>query len=123
MSWRNANLLAAAAAALALAAPAMAQNVCAERSRVVDQFRSEFNESPAAVGLVSEDTLLEVLTSEKGTWTIIITRPDGASCLVASGVAWQSVGSKASQRVPGGAVPWASPRKHLIAAEAGPSID
>lgn len=112
MSWHDTLSFSAVAAALMAATPAMGQSMCGERSRAVDQFRSEFNESPTAVGLVSPDTLLEVLTSEKGTWTIIITRPNGASCLVASGVAWQTLGTQVNHRAADAAQP-----KRLIAAE------
>jgi hypothetical protein len=36
--------------------------------------------------------VLEVLKSDKaGTWTIIVTRPNGMSCVVASGEAWEEL--------------------------------
>ena len=39
-----------------------------------------------ALGLASNGGLLEVLTSGNGgTWTIILTMPNGVSCLVAAG--------------------------------------
>ena len=34
---------------------------------------------------------LEVLASDGGTWTIIVTRLAGRSCVVASGEAWEEV--------------------------------
>lgn len=117
MILRSAAPLVSALAALLFAAPAAAQSMCGERNRVVDQFRKEFHEAPAAVGLVSEDTLLELLTSEKGTWTIIITRPDGASCLMASGVAWEAVGSNAGYLPLGGRTLGLGGAKRLIVAK------
>jgi hypothetical protein len=43
------------------------------------------------MGLVSNGAVLEVLTSDKGSWTIIVTRPDGTSCVVAAGEAWENL--------------------------------
>ena len=44
-----------------------------------------------ATNLASNGTVLEVLASNKGSWTIILTKPDGMSCVVASGEAWEQV--------------------------------
>jgi len=50
----------------------------------------KYRESPVAVGLASNGKLLEVLTSEDGsTWTILLTSPNGISCLFAAGSSWQ----------------------------------
>jgi hypothetical protein len=35
-------------------------------------------------------SLLEVLASPSGTWTIIVTIPNGPTCLVSSGEGWRS---------------------------------
>ena len=41
--------------------------------------------------MTSEGSLVEVLTDAKGgTWTIIVTSPEGMSCLVLSGEGWQA---------------------------------
>ena len=47
-----------------------------------------------ALGLVREPlpatgSLLEVLTSPAGSWTIIVTVPGGPTCLVSSGEGWR----------------------------------
>ena len=47
-------------------------------------------EKQAATAMTSAGTLLEVLTADDGsTWTIIVSRPDGLSCVVAAGQNWQ----------------------------------
>jgi len=102
MLMRSAASLAAGLLIAAAATPAWAQPACANRDQVLDRFQAKFAEKPAALGVVSEDSVLEVLISEKGTWTIIITGSDGASCPVASGIAWENLeahagGSKATQ--------------------------
>ncbi len=49
-----------------------------------------YQEQPVAVGVTSEGSLVEVLTDAKGgTWTIIVTSPEGMSCLVLSGEGWR----------------------------------
>ena len=49
-----------------------------------------YKEAPVALGLASNGDLLEVFSSDNGsTWTIIVTSPNGTSCLVAAGQDWQ----------------------------------
>jgi hypothetical protein len=51
-----------------------------------------FSEAPIAAGLASNGALIEVLTSGNGsTWTIIVSKPNGPSCLVAAGESWQAL--------------------------------
>ncbi|MCI0429844.1 MAG: hypothetical protein L0210_04795 [Rhodospirillales bacterium] len=72
----------------AVAAPA----TCGARKELLAKLVQQFRESPAAVGLSSDGTLVEVLTNEDGsTWTIMVSRPDGVSCLVAAGESWQEM--------------------------------
>ena len=35
--------------------------------------------------------VVEIFTSASGSWTIVVTRPDGQTCLVASGQAWEDI--------------------------------
>lgn len=88
---RIATLLMAAFATLVLATPGQAQSICGERSRFLDQLGQNYGEHVAAVGLVSNGTVLELTTSETGSWTILITQPNGVSCVVATGDSWESL--------------------------------
>jgi hypothetical protein len=88
---RKATLLMAAFATLVFTTPAVAQSICGERSRFIERLQEQYRESLNAVGLAADGTLVEVMTSEKGSWTIMITRADGVSCIVATGEAWESV--------------------------------
>ncbi len=85
-----ATTLATALATLAVST-ASAQTMCNKRSEFLSALEKGYSEAPVALGLVSNGSVLEVLSSEKGTWTIIVTMPDGNSCVVASGEAWQDV--------------------------------
>ena len=70
------------------AATAHAQ--CAPQEIFLEGLLEKFNEAPIAAGVTSTGSLVEVLTSGKGeTWTIIVTSPQGTSCLVAAGDGWQ----------------------------------
>lgn len=77
--------------ATSLALPASAQSVCGERSKFLEHLGSNYREGPVAMGLVSDGNVLEVLASDGGSWTIIVTRPDGKSCVVATGDGWEDV--------------------------------
>ena len=92
---QKATLILAAFATLVLSTasstPASAESICGERSRFLDQLQQQYGENPTAIGLVSNGSLLEVLTSTKGSWTILVTQPSGVTCLVASGDAWEAL--------------------------------
>jgi hypothetical protein len=70
---------------------ASAQTLCSARSNFLKHLGASHAEAPSAMGLTSSGKVVEILTSEKGTWTIIVTNPDGVSCVVAAGDAWENV--------------------------------
>ncbi|MGE0118626.1 MAG: hypothetical protein AB7S71_12160 [Dongiaceae bacterium] len=81
-------------AAFALPLPAMAAGsmACSKRDDVLSQLGSKYKEAPSAVGLANNGGLIEVLTSDDGsTWTIIVSMPNGTSCLLAAGENWQPI--------------------------------
>ena len=71
---------------------------CAPRDQVVAGLATGFDEVRRAAGLTGnaegQAQVLEVLTSTAGTWTITVTMPDGMTCLVASGQAWEDITDK-----------------------------
>ena len=47
---------------------------------------------PKGVGVTDAGNLLEVLSANDGSaWSIIVTTPEGMTCLVATGEAWREV--------------------------------
>lgn len=70
-----------------------AQMLCKERSEVLAQLSTGYKEAPTAMGLASNGALIEVLTSSDDgkTFTIIITRTNGVSCVMATGEDWMNV--------------------------------
>ena len=73
----------------AFSLPAHAQQPCGERQKAIDYLADKHNETPTEMGLASNGSVLEVISSESGSWTIIVTRPDGVSCMIASGQSWE----------------------------------
>lgn len=68
------------------------QMPCADRDDVLAQLFEKYKEAPSAVGVASNGGLIEVLTSTDGaTWTIILSMPNGNSCLLSAGEEWHSV--------------------------------
>ncbi len=75
-----------------LAQPALAQNVCASRDVLVSSLLKDYSETPTALGMSDNGAVIEVLSTRDGaTWTILMTTPDGQSCVVATGEAWEPV--------------------------------
>jgi len=76
--------------ALALAPPVHAQSICAERDTIVERLKNRYHESYQGAGLQSTTSLIEIWSSEEtGSWTILMSKADGTSCVVASGMNWQ----------------------------------
>jgi hypothetical protein len=93
--------LAVLVGALAGAGPTLAQAppgsaavtpACHSHSELADMLDQKFAERPSAVGLQANGHLVEVFAANDGTsWTIVVTRPDGWSCIVAVGEHWEAL--------------------------------
>ncbi|TNE40153.1 MAG: hypothetical protein EP348_02670 [Alphaproteobacteria bacterium] len=71
---------------------ASAQNVCFDRTALAKHLSGKFAEAPVAAGLAANGSVLEVFSSPDGTtWTIVLTQPNGATCVMASGEAWMGI--------------------------------
>ena len=71
--------------------PASAEQVCGERTKLMTQLGDKYAEAPVAMGLTSAGSVIEVLTSPSGSWTFLITYPNGPTCMVASGKHWETL--------------------------------
>jgi len=77
---------------LVLPFSATAAALCTPRDVLVAQLGADYAETAVARGLSHQGVVVEVFSSGDGsTWTIVITRPNGASCVVAAGEAWMKV--------------------------------
>ncbi|MFQ6017544.1 MAG: hypothetical protein ACE5KF_05055 [Kiloniellaceae bacterium] len=84
-----------AAALILVPTGAMAQvQQCDQRENVIGHLAKKYHEAPVAIGVTSTGGLVEVLSTGNGdTWTIIVSKPDGLSCLVAAGEGWRTIKS------------------------------
>lgn len=70
--------------------PEQAAAPCAARKDIVAKLAERYGETLQSIGLNRDNGLMEVYASEKtGSWTILLTKPDGLACLVASGGMWE----------------------------------
>ena len=73
-------------------ASAAEQGRCNSRDNVIKLLGNKYKEAPVAAGITSSGKLVEVLSNSSGTtWTIILTSPQGVSCLIVSGEGWRTV--------------------------------
>lgn len=65
---------------------------CGPRDLVVTRLAEGYGETRKSMGLGANNTVIEVFASdESGTWTIVVTTPNGVTCLVASGQAFETL--------------------------------
>jgi len=80
--------LAIASLVLLLSSAAAAQNICALRDDVVKRLWDRWQEAQVTVAMINDGRLLEIFVSEKGSWTAIISDPNGQSCVASAGQEW-----------------------------------
>lgn len=95
MSLHRLALVTAATAAVVvgMASSAGAQSPvrCGPRAELLKQLSSLYREQPVALGIADTGTLLEVVAANDGaTWTVIVTRSNGTSCVIMTGEGWQA---------------------------------
>ena len=75
--------------------PARAQAAtmgCGLRSDIAAELKQTHEENPIALGVTSVGTVMELWTARDGeTWTLLVTLPDGSSCVVGAGQDWMAV--------------------------------
>lgn len=72
------------------ATAAVAAGPCGPRADIADNLKREFNEAAVGHGLSMRGYVLELFVSAEGTWTLIVSRPGGLSCLVDGGEGWET---------------------------------
>ncbi len=94
-SWILAASFAAAALLGPLGAHAQTQSetlLCDRRANIIGSLAEQYREAPVAIGVTSTGGMVEVLTTGDGTtWTIIMSNPNGISCLIAAGEGWRAL--------------------------------
>lgn len=96
-------MIAVASACFVAAAPAMAQigGPCMKRAAFLRELEENYGESPVALGIAADGKVIEVIASGRtGTWTIIMTLPNGIACGIAAGTGWQAAPPRSSSDLP-----------------------
>ena len=76
---------------LLIAFPALAAEICGNRANLLQHLKNKFGENPVAIGVTDNGSVVEVLASENGsTWTLIVTKPYGETCMIATGKYWET---------------------------------
>ncbi len=75
----------------AFSSSAQAQTICGERGAIVASLEKTYSEAPVSMGLGSNGAIIEVFASPSGTFTIILTRPNGLTCVMAAGENWEDL--------------------------------
>lgn len=78
-------LTGAASAQAATPAGTAAAPVCGPRAALVILLKQQFGELQEDAALQSDQTLIELFASERGTWSIVLSAPNGTSCIVSAG--------------------------------------
>ena len=70
-------------------ADAQIQRICILHDEAIAHLEDKFAEQVVGRGLVeSGRAIVELLVSETGSWTVVVTDTAGKSCIVASGESW-----------------------------------
>lgn len=78
-------------ATLSFFAPvAHAQMLCGQHAKIIKNLAEKYQESRVAVG-VTPRGILEVFRSKAGSFTVIYTRTNGVTCLLAAGEGWEDL--------------------------------
>lgn len=83
-------LLAALAATQTVSA--QSNNRCAQRDVVIERLAGTYGESRRTIGMGANNSVVEMFASkDTGSWTITVTHPNGVTCMVAAGTAFEAV--------------------------------
>lgn len=65
---------------------------CGPREQVVQALGTKYGETRRSIGMSGTNQMMELFAAEDArTWTILVTLPDGRSCLMASGTSFETV--------------------------------
>ena len=68
--------------------------MCGDREAVLNNLEETYSEVPVALGLASNGSVVEVVVSPSGSFTILYTMPSGLACVMAAGESWGPVEKK-----------------------------
>lgn len=82
----------AALALLAGCSPSFAQENCAPTEAVYEKLETDFKEQRAFIAMSNQGAMFEIWANvDSDSWTLVVTGPDGISCVPAFGAGWESI--------------------------------
>ncbi|MXU64511.1 hypothetical protein GSH16_03550 [Rhodobacteraceae bacterium KN286] len=67
---------------------------CGDRTDIVTQLHDRYGEARVGAGLTRGQMLELFASATTGSWTLLVSAPDGRSCLVASGNGWTDTAAR-----------------------------
>jgi hypothetical protein len=80
-----------------VASKSNAQTQCGPHDRIVSVLTGKYGEVVKIEGTAG-NRIIEIFVSLAGSWTLLITRSDGFSCIVAAGEGWEEVPYEPGQK-------------------------
>lgn len=81
----------AAVLAATIATPAVGQQNCADRGRLMVQLADQYGETRQTIGMAGSGVIEQFANAATGTWTLTITRPSGVMCIIGAGQNFERV--------------------------------
>ncbi len=72
------------------ATPASAQELCGDHGKMIGYLDRDYKERRSGLGLTANGAVVELYTAHTGSWTLLITKPGGTTCVIGSGDAWEA---------------------------------
>ncbi|MCC6471693.1 MAG: hypothetical protein IT563_25490 [Alphaproteobacteria bacterium] len=82
-------LVLSTSAALAPARAEEAKMACGDRTELLAHLKDKYHENQTGFGITQKGGVVELMTSEDGSWTLILSFANGRSCLMATGQGWE----------------------------------
>lgn len=76
---------------------------CGTRDTILATLSAQYGERPIARGLAANGAMIEVVAADTGSFTLLLTQPNGISCLLATGELWRLVVPLSPEAKEGGA--------------------
>ena len=64
---------------------------CGPRAKVLAKIAGKLKADRQAMALAGKTNMVEVFVSKTGTWVITVTKPNKATCVLASGSSWETM--------------------------------
>ncbi len=82
------------------AATVKAQPVCMPHDDFRVELQRNFSEAPVAIAIANNGALIELYAKrDKSSWTLVMTRPGGLSCVLVAGEEWNDLGKQEEEQI------------------------